>query len=111
MSTFLPTDENNNPIPALRLRDLGAHRITITASSARNTTPFNTGTRVVSLFATVPVFVRLGGATVTAATTDHYFPANVYYDIAIGGEESAQTLYIAGIRAETDGFLYISEKH
>ncbi len=111
MTTIMPTDENNNPIPALRLRDLAAHKITVTATSARNTTAFNTGTRVVSLYATGPVYVRFGGSGVTATTNDHYFPANVYYDIAIGGEESAQTLYVAALRADTDCMLYISEKN
>lgn len=110
MSTILPTDENNNPIPALRLRPGGAHKITTTAVSARNTVPFASGTRVISLYATAPVFVRFGDNTVTAATTDHYFPAGIYYDVAIGGEEAAQTLYIAALRAEGDGALYISEK-
>jgi hypothetical protein len=110
MSTILPTDENNNPIPALRLRDGAAHKITVTATSARTTTPFNTGTRVVSLYATGPVYVRCGGSGVNATTNDHYFPAHTYYDIAIGGEEAAQTLYIAAIRADTDCMLYISEK-
>lgn len=111
MTTILPTDENNNPIPALRLRDGGAHKITVTATSARNTTAFNTGTRVIGLYATGPVFLRLGSSSVTAAITDHYFPANTYYDIAIGGEEAAQTLYLAALRAETDCILYISEKN
>lgn len=110
MTTILPTDENNNPIPALRLRDGSAHKITVTATSSRNGVAFNTGTRVISLYATAPIYVRCGGSGVTATTNDHYFPANTYYDIAIGGEEAAQTLYIAAIRAETDGMLYISEK-
>lgn len=110
MTTILPTDENNNPIPALRLRDGGAHRLTVTATSSRNTVAFNTGTHVISLYATGPVYLRCGGASVTAANTDHYFPAGTYYDIAIGGEEAAQTLYIAALRAETDCTLYISEK-
>ncbi len=110
MTTILPTDENNNPIPALRLRDGGAHRITVTATSARNSVAFNAGTRVIGLYATGPVYLRCGGSGVTAAATDHFFPANTYYDIAIGGEESVQTLYIAALRAEADCTLYISEK-
>ena len=111
MTTIMPTDENNNPIPALRLRDQCAHKITVAATSARNSVAFNAGTRVVSLFATVPVYLRFGGSGVTATTSDHYFPANVYYDVSIGGEEAAQSLYLAALRADTDGMLYISEKN
>lgn len=111
MTTILPTDENNHPIPALRLRESGAHKITVTGTSARNTTAFNTGTRVISLYATGAVYVKLGGSGVTATTSDHYFPANTYYDIAIGGEEAAQTLYLSAIKADSDCMLYISEKN
>ena len=111
MPTILPTDENNNPIPALRFRDGGAHKITVTGVSARNTTAFDSRTRIISLYATGPVYVRLGGASVTATATDHYFPGSIYYDIAIGGEEAAQTTHIAVIKADTDCTLYISEKN
>lgn len=110
MPTILPTDENNNPIPALRLRDGGAQKITVMGTTARNATAFDADTRVISLYATVAVYVRFGGVSVTATNTDHYFPANTYYDIAIGGEESKQYTHIAVIRADTDGVLYISEK-
>jgi len=110
MPTVLPTDENNNPIPAMRLREGGAHKINITAVSARNAVAFDNGTRVISLYATVGIYVRTGGAGVTATATDHYFPALTYYDIAIGEEETGHNGYIAAIRADTDGVLYISEK-
>lgn len=110
MPTILPTDENNNPIPALRLKEGGAQKITVTAGSARNGTAFDADTRVISLFATAPVYVRFGGSSVTATNTDHYFPANTYYDMAIGGEESNHYTHIAVLRADTDCMLYISEK-
>lgn len=110
MPTILPTDENNNPIPALRLRDGGAQKVTVTAASARNATAFDADTRIVSLYATDAVYIRFGGSSVTATTSDHYFPANTYYDIAIGGEESNHANYIAVIRANADCILYISEK-
>ena len=110
MPTMLPTDDNNNPIPALRLRDLGAQKIAVGAASQRNVTPFDADTKVVSLYATVGVYVRLGGTGVTASATDHYFPANMYYDIAIGGDDTAQTPFIAAISTEGSGTLYISEK-
>lgn len=111
MSSFLPTDDNNHPIPALRFRDGGAHKITAGASSARNSVAFDAGVQVISLYASVPVYLRFGGNSVTATSSDHYFPAGVYYDVAIGGEESAQSSFLAVLRADTtDGMVYISEK-
>jgi len=112
MPTLMPTDDNNNPIPALRLKDGGSHSIAATATSARNTNAFGSDTQVISICPTVPVFVKCGVSTVTAATTDHYIPAGLYYDIAIGGDGQKQTTYIAVLRAESaDGIVYISEKN
>ncbi len=110
MPTIMSIDADNNPIPAVRLRTGGAHSISVTASSARNATAFNADTRVVSLYATGPVFVKFGTSSVTAATTDHYFPAGIYYDIAIGGGKTDQHTHLAAIRADADCTLYISEK-
>ena len=112
MPTLMPLDDDSNPIPALRLTDGGAHTVAVTATSARNSVAFQADTRVISVFATGPVFIRLGDSNVSAATTDHFFPGGVYYDIAIAGGNgnSTQDRYIAVVRAETDCSLYISEK-
>lgn len=112
MPTLMPTDDNNNAIPALRLKDGGAHTIAATATSSRNTTAFGADTQIISICPTVSVFVRCGSSGVTATTNDHYIPAGLYYDIAIGGDGQKQTTYLAVLRAEpTDGFVYISEKN
>jgi hypothetical protein len=112
MTTLLPKDADNNPIPALRLRDNAAHTLSISAVSARNSVPFNTGTKVVGVYATVPVFIEFGDNNVTADANSHYFPAGVYYDIAISGGsgKGVHNSYMAAIRSEEDGLLYISEK-
>lgn len=110
MPTILPTDDNNYPIPALRLLDGGSHKIIATSSSARNAVGFDPETRIVSLYATAPVYIRFGGSSVTATAFDHYFPGHTYYDVAIGGDETKQASHIAALRAETDCVLYISEK-
>jgi hypothetical protein len=112
MTTLLPLDADNNPIQAMRLRDGGAHSIAATATSARNTTAFSTETKVISLYATGPVYVRLGGASVTASASDHYFPAGTYYDVAITGGRGSAGLdtHIAVLRANADCTLYVSEK-
>lgn len=112
MPTLMPTDDNNHPIPALRLKDSGAHSIAATATSARNATAFGTDTQVISICPTVAVFVKCGPSSVTATASDHYIPAGLYYDIAIGGDGQKQTTHIAVLRAETsDGIVYISEKN
>lgn len=110
MSTLLPTDLNNNPIPVMRLRPGYAQSVAVTASSARNATAFDSLTRVIGIYATVPMFVRLGGNTVTAAATDHYLPADTYMDISVAGSTTQSYAYIAAIRSSSDGTLYISEK-
>lgn len=105
--TALPFDANGNPMPALRLRNPGgAHTINATASSAASGT-FNSETRVVSVYATVPVYLRFGGDSPVAATTDHYFPAGIYYDFAV--DEATRKLAVLR-EGSTDGKVYISEK-
>ena len=112
MSTLINKDADNNAITALRLKDDGAHSLSVTAAPARNAAAFDPATKVVSLYATGPVYVRFGDDTVTASTSDHYFPAGFYYDIAISGGagKSAQDTYISALRADTDCQLFISEK-
>lgn len=110
MTTRLPLDTNNNPIPALRLKSGGAHTINSTASSARNTTAFGSDTRIVSLFTTQDVYLKFGDASVTAASTDHFFPAGIYYDFAIGGDGTGHFTHLAVLRKNADGIVYISEK-
>lgn len=107
--TTLPIDLDNNPIQALSLRNGGAHAMSVTSSSGR-TASFAADTRVLSVYATGPVYIRFGGADVTAAATDHYFPAGVYYDFAIGGGKTGQKTHMAAIRADQDCAVYVSEK-
>jgi hypothetical protein len=105
----LPLDTQGNPIPALGYMDGGAKTVTIASTTNRTSSTFGTSTRVISVYATVACFIRLGTSTVNAAATDHYIPAGVYHDIAIG--PSTKDRYLAAIRADgTDGTLYISER-
>ncbi|MFA5592824.1 MAG: hypothetical protein WC989_05895 [Micavibrio sp.] len=113
MSTLLPQDDDSNPIPAMRLRAGGAHKIAAGSISARNGAGFAAKTKVVGLYATGPVFVRPGGADVTATENDHYFPGGVYYDIAINGGKagkSSHSTHLAVLAAGDECVLYISEK-
>ncbi len=110
MTTLLPQDSNDNPIPALRLKQNGAQKITVGASSARNSTAFDEQTRIVGLYSDVPVYINCGDASAVATTSDHYLPANMYYDISIGGDSSAHYTHISVIQESSAGTLYISEK-
>lgn len=112
MTTLLPKDADNNIIPALRLADGGAHSINVTASATRNTNAFDEATKIISLYATAPVYIKLGGTNVAATTADHYFPAGVYYDIAISGGagKGPHNAYLSALRVTDDATLYISEK-
>ena len=110
MSTYLPLDERNNAIPALRMKGDKAHSINFTSSSASNSTAFDAATHVVSLYATEDIYLKFGDETVTATTSDHFFPAGIYYDVSIGDEANGHATHIAALRVSGDGVLYISEK-
>lgn len=109
MPTLLPTDSDSNVIPAMRLAS-GAHHIASGDSSARNSTGFNAATRVISVYATEPVYIKFGTSSVTATASDHYFPSGVYYDFAIGGDRTGHYTHLAVLRVSGDGDVYISEK-
>lgn len=112
MTTLLPKDADNNIIPALRLRDGGAHTLNISGAATSNVTAFNEATKVISLFATTDVYLKFGDVGVSATTSDHFFPANTYYDIALSGGagKGAHHPYVSALRVTEDGTVYISEK-
>lgn len=110
MTTLLPQDSNDNPIPALRMKTGKAHKINIGASSARNTTAFENTTQIIGLYADAPLYLAFGDANVTATTDDHFFPAGIYYDLSIGGDHARQYTHIAVLGAAGTGTLFISEK-
>ena len=56
------------------------------------------------------MYLRFGDSTVTAAATDHFFPAGVYYDVALGADGSAHFTHMAALQVTSAGIVYISEK-
>lgn len=110
MLTSLPRDNKGEPIPALRLKTSGAHAISATGTSARNSSAFDDNTAIVSVFSTVPVYLAFGGSDVTADSADHYFPAGIYYDFAIRGDNTGGYTHLAVLSADSDGTVYVSEK-
>jgi len=107
--TSLPLDFDNNPIQALALRDGGAKTLSATAASARSSA-FAGDTQIVSVYATGPVYLKFGDSSVTATSSDHYFPAGVYYDFSLGGGKTGRKTHLAALRADQDCAVYISEK-
>lgn len=110
MTTLLPTDMDDNPIPAVRFADGAAHTITSSAASARNSSAFDADTRIISIYATEDVYINFGDSSVTASASDHFFPKNIYYDVAIGGGCTNQYSHMAVLQVSSAGTLYISEK-
>ena len=110
MTTMLPVDSDNNPIPAVRLKPSGAHALSATGTAARNSVAFDEDTRLVSLYATAPVYVKFGGASVTATSADHYFPSGVYYDFSLGGGKVPHYTHVSVLRVSADATVYVSEK-
>lgn len=110
MTTLLPQDQNDNPIPALRMKSSGAHNINVSASSTRNSTAFDDETRIVSIYTDVPTYIAFGDSSITATASDHFFPAGIYYDVAIGGDHSAHYTHAAVLQVSAGGTIYISEK-
>lgn len=110
MTTLMPVDSNANPIPALRFKDGGAHHIAAGATATANATPFDSNTSIISIYATVPVFLQFGDETVSATSSDHYFPAGVYYDVAIGDDSNGRYSHVSVLRVDQDGDFYVTEK-
>ena len=110
MTTLLPQDSNDNPIPALRLKPNGAHNITIGVASTRNTTAFDAETRIISIYSDTPTYIAFGNSSITATTSDHYFPSGIYYDFSIGGDDRAHYTHLAVLQTSQTGTIYISEK-
>jgi len=110
MSTKLPLDVNDNPIPALRLKQGGAHVISSSAVVARNSAAFDAETRVISIYASEPVYIEFGDSGVNASSNSHFFPAGFYYDIALGGDGAPHHSHIGVLQVASAGSVYISEK-
>lgn len=110
MTSLLPQDTNGNPIPTLRLKNGGAHKINTTGASTKNISAFDADTDVIGLYATEDSFINIGTSAITASDSDHFLPAGTYFDLALGPNDTAQNAYLAVITAGGNGTLYISEK-
>lgn len=111
VATAAPVGTNGEILQVLRYRQgTGfAHQVSLTTASARNSTGFNSETRVVEIRSTVDAFFQQGDGTITATTGGHFLPANTDRLVALGGDNQTQYTHIAAILASGTGTLYISE--
>jgi len=110
--TRMPRDDNSQSIPVLRFRTGGAQTLSLSDTAARSSA-FSSGTRVITVTCSVASFFRTGGSDVTATTSDHYIPAGIPFDMALGSDMSdtdAYHSYISIITSGATGTAYISER-
>ena len=79
-------------------------RVSVTSTTARSAALSVGRYRVVC---DVPVFLRQGGSTVTAATTDNYLPADAIDYLVV---TSTTDGYVAGITSAPSGTLYLTKQ-
>lgn len=108
--TYMPIDNNNVPIPVLSLRAGGAHKLEAGAVAVKNVQGFDALTRVVSVYAQVPVYMNFGGADVSVDASAHYYPAGVYYNFSLGGGKVGHCTHLAVMAVGDAGAVYVSEK-
>lgn len=96
----MPKDDFAESIPVLC--PIVAQKISLTTSTARNSTNFTHN--VIIITSDVDCFVVLGSSSVVAAVTDHFLPAGVPWAMNVG-----TNVRLAGIVASGTGNLYISE--
>ena len=107
-----PRDDANAPIPVLGLRPSGGQSVSISDTTARSA-EINSHIRVVTLFSDTDCFIETGNSTVTAsASTSHFLPASILFDISLGSDTSASDgdKFIAAITSSGTGTLRISER-
>ena len=102
MTTTVATDfDNYYPIQALPVGT--TQTVSVSSSSAANSTAFAAGTTVVRLVSTTDCHI-IFAASPTATTSTAYLPANqVEYFKSAAGQK------VAAIRANADGTLYVTE--
>jgi hypothetical protein len=110
--TRMPRDDNSQSIPVLRFREGGSQTVSLSDAAVRSSA-LSSGTRVITVTCTVASFFRTGGSDVTASTSDHYIPAGIPFDMALGSDMSdtdAYHAYISIITSGATGTAYISER-
>lgn len=109
MGTLMVRDDDGLPLPILRLRPDGAHHLAVTADSGA-IGPFPDEVRVISLYADGPVHLRTGKADVSASQADHFLPAGLYIDLALGPPGAGRHSHLAAMCPSGRCTLHVSER-
>lgn len=107
--TTMPHDASGGFVQVLRPLSGGAHHITVSGSSARNSSAFNSATRTIEILSDTACYFQTGDSSVTASSSDHYLPADVGRVYAVGGDKQTQHTHIAVIQVSAGGTLHVSE--
>ena len=105
----MPLDIGGTHVQVLRLKASCAHTISITGTTARTSSAFNTNTRAIEVYSDTDCYIQTGDNTIEATTSDHFLPAEHSRVYSIGGDRLTQHTHIAAIRKSINGTLYISE--
>jgi len=114
MAAKQPRDAGGSPIPVLRFRPGAAQKLTsVTSSTAQRTSPFTTGTQVVTITVSTAMYFASGNSSVTATSYMHYLSAGIPIDLALGMDISSTIDYhthASFIAVSDTGTVYISER-
>lgn len=109
MTTLVPRDDDNRPIPVLRPKTNGARYLQAGATSVRTTSPFAPTTRVVRLYATGSVTVQTGGDGVVATAGSHFLPAGTIDFVSLGNAKQDRHTHLAVRSVDGTAEVYLSE--
>ena len=109
-----PRDSAGAAIPVLRFRSGSAQKLTsVSSSTAQRSSTFTSGTQVITVTVTEPMYFATGDSSVTADATDHYITSGVPLDMALGTDISSTVDYhthVSFIAVSSTGAVYISER-
>lgn len=109
MSTLLPRDDDNQPIPVLRPKYEGAAHLSAGQVSVRTAGPFDPTTRVIRLYATGSVTFQTGDSGVVATAVSHYLPAGTIDFVSLGNAKQRRHTHLAILAVDGNADVYISE--
>lgn len=113
MSDYLPRDENDTAIQAVRFKDGEAQSVSITGTAARTSADFsaptnlNSRARIIALWADTATHIKFGSSSVDATTSDFPIPANTLVYLPLDPSDDR----VSGIKVtgSDDGNLYVTE--
>ena len=74
-----PRDSAGAAIPVLRFRSGASQELTsVTSSTAQRSSAFSTGTQVITVTVTEPMYFATGDSSVAATSSSHYIPCLLY---------------------------------